>query len=368
MLRHAGKKMDVGAELRMVNIPALVDKNGVFDTCHTFSGGGDFAKHLESAVNHSYGTAGRKFLAHITGMDDLRESINLRRREFIERLPENADGQIHRVAMRFALLAAAGELAVEAGALSIQSGEATAAVARIFDEWLESWGGTGAKEDRNALEQLAHFLSVNDARFARVYVVAGGRKFLDETKTVQNLAGYKFIHAETYHFQSTDGMSQLASLGDDFVEHVEYAVIPSVFRMEACRDLNYQTVQSLLAERGWLQIPEPGKYVSRNISIPGKGRTPLYRFNPGVFGMDSDGHTAKEAAPRREPDRAAVITLFTAYANDMPIVDLVAGLGLRDEADAGALLFKLGFNSYTYVADGIRRVTLPPSGGDAWDN
>jgi uncharacterized protein (DUF927 family) len=51
-------------------------------------------------------------------------------------VPAGADGQVQRVAQRFALIAAGGELAVAADVLPWLKGEATAAAARCFDAWL----------------------------------------------------------------------------------------------------------------------------------------------------------------------------------------------------------------------------------------
>jgi hypothetical protein len=58
-------------------------------------------------------------------------------------LPKGADGQVSRVARRFGLVAAAGELATGLGVLPWPEGEAERAAARCFGDWLRARGGAG---------------------------------------------------------------------------------------------------------------------------------------------------------------------------------------------------------------------------------
>ena len=65
-----------------------------------------------------------------------------------------SDGQAHRVAERFALAAAAGELARRALDLPWREGEAEDAATICFKAWREALGGDGPGELREALEAL----------------------------------------------------------------------------------------------------------------------------------------------------------------------------------------------------------------------
>jgi len=71
-----------------------------------------------------------------------------------EVVPEGADGQVRRVANRFALAAAAGELATFWGIVPWETHEAAIAAQMCFDNWLDRRGGIGAAEDIRGVEQV----------------------------------------------------------------------------------------------------------------------------------------------------------------------------------------------------------------------
>jgi hypothetical protein len=79
-------------------------------------------------------------------------------------VPVGADGQVHRVAQRFALIATGGELAVAAGVLPWSPGEAFAAAARCFTDWLNARGGIEPAEVRDGIDQVRSFVD-DAARF-----------------------------------------------------------------------------------------------------------------------------------------------------------------------------------------------------------
>jgi hypothetical protein len=83
-------------------------------------------------------------------------------------VPPGAAGQVARVAGRFALVAAAGEMAPALGILPWSPGEAEAAAARCFRDWLAAReGGTAgagdAAERVAALTKVRHFLLTQGA-------------------------------------------------------------------------------------------------------------------------------------------------------------------------------------------------------------
>ena len=76
-------------------------------------------------------------------------------------LPAKADGQVARVAARFALVAAAGELATALDILPWPAGEASAAAARCFNDWLAARGDNGPEEITAGLRQVRAFLELH---------------------------------------------------------------------------------------------------------------------------------------------------------------------------------------------------------------
>ena len=80
--------------------------------------------------------------------------------------PKGADGQVLRVADRFGLVAAAGELACGFGVVPWQPGEALEAVRQCFADWFDSRGGTEAGEVQAGISQVRLFIENHgDFRF-----------------------------------------------------------------------------------------------------------------------------------------------------------------------------------------------------------
>lgn len=82
-------------------------------------------------------------------------------------VPDNADGQVRRVAERFALVAAAGELATELGITGWTPGSCIDAVKGVFAAWLNERGGKGAAEVAQVMDRLRQAIEMDgQARFA----------------------------------------------------------------------------------------------------------------------------------------------------------------------------------------------------------
>ena len=109
------------------------------------AGAQPFADIIKQAVKTEYGHLARAFLAAFI---QRRESLEADVRRFLDtslpRLcPDDADGQVKRVARRFLLCAAAGEMAMKLGLLPWEHGTALAAtetwvVSRIFRTFCSS--------------------------------------------------------------------------------------------------------------------------------------------------------------------------------------------------------------------------------------
>ena len=145
-----GKRLSAGQQVRVVDIPADPGAGlGLFEELHGFSSAEALATHLRTAAVSVFGTAARSFLRRIAGdLAAVRTAVVSHTKVFVARyVSEEADGQVHRVAQRFALIAAAGELAVAAEVLPWPSGEATKAAARVYEDWLEARGGVEPMEN-----------------------------------------------------------------------------------------------------------------------------------------------------------------------------------------------------------------------------
>jgi putative DNA primase/helicase len=74
---------------------------------------------------------------------------------------------VQRVAQRFALAAAAGEVAIQLGVLPFPEGAANDAAERTFKAWIGDRGGAERREDQVAVTLVSAFLQrFGEARFA----------------------------------------------------------------------------------------------------------------------------------------------------------------------------------------------------------
>jgi len=238
-MRESGKRARAGQELRLADVPADAGAgHGIFEQLHGHSSGATLADSLIASSRVSYGTPGLRFLEKLVGVDRtaLRDSINALRKEFLaDHLPSGATGQAQRLANRFALVAAAGELATKFGITGWSAGEAIRAAGSCLAACLERRGGTGSGEDSAALAQVRHFIELHgSSRFADL---AG-----DPERIVINRAGYRRRDAEG---------------------RVEYLILPEVFKREVCAGLDYRAVARLLRERGLLVTEDKHMTIKR---------------------------------------------------------------------------------------------------------
>src|SRR5262249_54876174 len=129
------RRMTAGQQVRVVDVPADAEAGmGLFEHLHDATSADAFARTLKEAAVECYGVAGRAFLERIVEKpEEMAEAVAGFQREYsAEHCPHGADGQVSRVAARFGLIAAAGELAIRLGILPWSSGEAAAAVGVCF--------------------------------------------------------------------------------------------------------------------------------------------------------------------------------------------------------------------------------------------
>lgn len=137
-----GKEVATGANVRMANIPA-VPEGGAFGVFETVPQGMTPEALAESFAHNAariYGTAGPAFLTRLVervqslgGAERMAEELRRMMKEWID--ANGADvlsSQTRRVAKRFALVAAAGELAAAFGVLPWDRGEASRYAAACF--------------------------------------------------------------------------------------------------------------------------------------------------------------------------------------------------------------------------------------------
>ncbi len=246
-LREAGRKVQAGMLTRMVDIPAAVEKGyGIFNTLHNFKDGHALSSHLKESTDKYYGIPIREYLKHLVPIkDQLPDRIKKLETDFVSTyVSKNADGQVQRVAQRFSLVAAVGEIAIQLGILTFDIGEAFSAVGTCFQTWLNDRGSTGLSyETEQAIKQVQSFVETHQS--SRFALIGGNESYVGEDK---------IYHQVGYKKKTENGC--------------EFYIYPNAFNTEICQGFNPKMVRRILAERGLLLKDTEGKY-TKAISVPG---------------------------------------------------------------------------------------------------
>ncbi|WP_262299649.1 DUF927 domain-containing protein [Microvirga sesbaniae] len=194
-IAETGKRAKAGQLIRLVDVPADAGKRlGLFEDTKGHEPA-NFSKSIKAASLQYYGTAGQAFAAILADNPDLvaeaaRDRIETIQRKILETAGTNG-GQAFRVAQRFALIAAAGELARDALNLPWGENEPERAAAICFDAWRSTLGGEGPGELLAAVEALRAAVEKHgESRFRPLHELAAdmpvnGQGFRD-------LIGYRF--------------------------------------------------------------------------------------------------------------------------------------------------------------------------------
>ncbi|MGP5074975.1 DUF927 domain-containing protein [Psychrobacter celer] len=197
-MAQAGQKTNAGIEVRVAHIDADAGKGlKTFDSlvlAKTSEAQADKIKELSHAY---HGSAGIAWLEHITS-DKAATTANARQlvSDFMSQYSD-LTAQAHRVAKRFAIVSAAGELATLAGITGWQTGQATTAVMTCLDNWLDNYGRDGEHEQRQIIEHIKAFIEQHgSSRFQPCY----RNTRLDFEERTPNRVGYRNMETGDYYF------------------------------------------------------------------------------------------------------------------------------------------------------------------------
>jgi len=257
LMAQEGKRTHAGQEIRLADIEADAGAGmGVFETLHDCPNPVSLALELKDAASRYYGAAGIEWLRYLVAhRDECVQTAHEHIHAFMGGIcPDNASGQVSRVARRFALVGAAGEIATDCGITGWHCGDAMQAVETCFAAWLAGFGGTGNREARSLLEQVRAFFEAHGAsRFDAV----------DSDKDIRviNRAGF-------YRY----------TINNDR----EYLVLPEAFKREVCKGFDPTFAARTLIDAGWLK-PGEGVRATRTERIPILGVKRCYVFTSKVF-------------------------------------------------------------------------------------
>jgi len=261
-MSDVGKQTKAGQEVRLATVEADADAGlGLFENTHGAAPDA-FADALVAASARHHGTAGPAFVERLVADTDAAlAAVETARTEFAQRHRlHEADGQVQRVARRFALVAAAGELATWYGLTGWENGEATVAALTCFTSWRDSWTPSGSRENERAIEQVRAFLQTQSARFESG---ADG----DDRHPVRDRAGFR-VSGETGG---------------------EWLIFPKVFREEVSEGLRAEQIADALEAAGYLVTETAGgrrvRQVRRRV---GGARQRVYAVRDAILEGDDD--------------------------------------------------------------------------------
>jgi len=276
-LRKGGVTPAPGQEIRIADVPADAGEGmGAFEQIHGSTSPAVFADRVKQAAGEYHGTVFLDFI------DELVDDVNLDFAGFSERvntymksffntavgvLPPGS-GQIHRVATRFALIAAGGELATHYGVTGWEKGDALWGAHVCYNAWLSRRGTHGNLEVHNLEEQVRAFFNAHgESRFTPL----DGDQKKGAQRTI-NRAGWSQANVDVITGAST----------------TDYYVTTSAFR-EMIGGGDSTSAANKLVLLGIIR-PGPKGTLYTSKKIPNEGSQRVYHFPPRE---ETDGETAE---------------------------------------------------------------------------
>ncbi|MFM5744007.1 DUF927 domain-containing protein [Aeromonas veronii] len=257
----AGQRTQAGMEVRTIQIPSDTGHHGAFEWLHGMEGGRTFADTLKAHCDHQHGSAFRTYAEALAGelgahSERMRAEI---KRIAAELTPQGAGNQVGRAINRFALVAAAGELATRLGVTGWPEGEALRAVRVCLKAWLAERGHLGNHEEAAILAQVRKFVTAHQyTRFA---------DWFDTNHRPANMVGYRKVES--------DGVS--------------FFVLPPGWA-EITKGRDPKRSALLCLEAGYLLTGKDKKRLQRKARLPGmSGSAWVYLLTERVLADDAEG-------------------------------------------------------------------------------
>ncbi len=260
-MRAGGKHVWRGQEVRLCDLDADAGKGlGLFEFIHGFANSSEFARHLAESIRRYYGTPIRAFLRMLAKDREAttRTAIGLRDQFLKRHVSTEASGEVRRAASRFALVAAAGELATAAGITGWQEGDSMYAAQVCFESWLGRRGTTVVDTPEEMIKQVRRFLETQVSPKIPVGTGASGSGH-------SSAAGSRVVGVR---------------LGRDG-DCATYLVDPDVFRRDVCAGFDPKAVLRNLKVHGFLEHDQ-GR-LDKSVRLPGAGKTRVYAITAGIL-------------------------------------------------------------------------------------
>jgi putative DNA primase/helicase len=254
----------------MIDMPVIAKPGlGLFDALNGWQSPKEFSEYLTTAATQDYGFAGPAFVRYLI---DHRDSLDLRGRlatlSTVINDGDSLSAQESRVLRSFALIALAGELAIEAGIFPWDIGSVKSAAKKLFATWRAAQPQSAtSREHVQILERIADFIARHcDTRFTDIKP-SMHTDYTDRTNPVMvkdekqekayNRAGYyEGIGTEKMYLFTKDGLR------------------------DATHGFDFGRVLRALDEAGAFYVTGSGGEKAKLRRLPGGGSTKLYHIDP----------------------------------------------------------------------------------------
>ncbi|MNZ23756.1 hypothetical protein D3C78_408810 [compost metagenome] len=267
-MAEAHKELKAGMDVRLLAVPADAGKGlGLFEALHDFADAASLSDALKARVSKYYGTPALAFLSALCEPGKLRGYVAVIRstvdRFVSESLPSDASGQAQRAAARFALAAAAGELATAMDVTGWPPGTATTAARVCLAAWMDERGGAGNLEGEAIVQRLRLVVErFGESRFTRWDGIAA--KVDDNVPRTIDRLGFR--------------RTMQHGVGDDLYTSVTYYFFSTAWKDEVFKGMNLRNVNRVLQGRGILAQGNDGR-AAQVATLPGTGSTRTYVVN-----------------------------------------------------------------------------------------
>jgi putative DNA primase/helicase len=158
----------VGQTVRIIDVPVINGRHGIFEDIHGANNGAEFSDALRAAAAATYGHVGPLFIerliANYSGL-----GLSVRLANTLKEFGNDLSAQDARVARSFAVAALAGELAIEWGILPWKRNSALIAAVEIFKHWQATQPKSNrSKEVAHLLKAILDFIQTYGARFSNI--------------------------------------------------------------------------------------------------------------------------------------------------------------------------------------------------------
>lgn len=274
---EANKRSNAGQEVRICDLPADAGAGlGLFENLGDFADAKVFHRWFMDKTREYHGAVGIAWLERLAvDLDTLPGRLRELRDRFMDGLvPDGASGQVYRGANRFALVAAAGEIASSYGLTGWQAGKAITSAKTCFTAWLDARGGIETTEEMQMLAQVRRFIEQNDNRFE------WWDRTMDNRAPIPSVrCGFKrpLRDGKIYEGSYKDGTAQPEDLT------TAYYVLPESFKSEICKGFDVKAMCRLLRDENILDGEKDG--FTRSERLPGIGKSRCYRINSETLGI-----------------------------------------------------------------------------------